>query len=74
MGAGRAWQGVLVAGGRGADTAAAAPISSSSRQAGKQHLDLVGGLKAVQLVKQLEHSALHLAVTATTAPRAVCAG
>lgn len=32
-----------------------------------QHLDLVGRLKAVQLVEQLQHRALHLAVAATAA-------
>ncbi len=35
------------------------------------HLDLVGGLKSVQLVEQLQHGALHLAVAAAAA--AVCA-
>ncbi len=36
-----------------------------------EHLDLVGGLKAVQLVEQLQHGTLHLAVTAASA--VVCA-
>jgi len=31
---------------------------------GHEHLDLVGGLKAVELVEQLEHGSLDLAVTA----------
>lgn len=35
------------------------------------HLDLIGGLKSVQLVEQLQHRALHLAVTAAAA--VVCA-
>jgi hypothetical protein len=31
------------------------------------HLDLVRGLKAIQLVQKLEHGALHFAVPASTA-------
>ena len=41
------------------------------RETRNTHLDFVCGLKAVQLVKQFQHGALHLAVATATA--AVCA-